>query len=433
MSRTVLIVGSGGREFALAQKFSEDSTVGQIIVVPGNPAMDTIPKCSVCIGDVVDLAVRNAVDLVVIGPEKPLVNGLADDLRSVDIPVVGPSKAAAVLEKSKIASKQFMQTMGIPTARAVWYDSPEDAMSGLDRWTTVDGVVVKTDSLAGGKGVVLCDSAEDAKYVVHDFMVNPAISVQTGRILFEEKLYGVEISAFALCDGRTWRWLGVACDHKRIGEGETGPNTGGMGAFIPNDFLTDHQKNEIEAIFDAVVQGMSERGTAYQGILFAGLIVNPHGVRPDMDDQVAVLEFNIRLGDPETQVLLPTLDCSTFDLFHAAATGKLDEYEGSLFRSTYAVHVVAAASGYPSLDGEPILKGASITVTDISLETSVIYAGVSIRDGRWISNGGRVLGVTGVGCSLEEARRRAYNVMQCVHFTGMQVRSDIANSKRVQC
>lgn len=186
MSRSVLIVGSGGREFALAQQFSEDPTVEQIIVVPGNPAMGTISKCSVCIGNVVELAIRNAVDLAVIGPEQPLVNGLADDLRSVDIPVLGPSKAAAVLEQSKISSKQFMQTMGIPTARAVWYDSPEDAMSGLDEWSTTDGVVVKTDALAGGKGVVLCDSAEDAKSVVHDFMVNPTISVQTEQIVFEE-------------------------------------------------------------------------------------------------------------------------------------------------------------------------------------------------------------------------------------------------------
>jgi phosphoribosylamine--glycine ligase len=433
MSRSVLIVGSGGREFALAQQFSEDPTVEQIIVVPGNPAMGTISKCSVCIGNVVELAIRNAVDLAVIGPEQPLVNGLADDLRSVDIPVLGPSKAAAVLEQSKISSKQFMQTMGIPTARAVWYDSPEDAMSGLDEWSTTDGVVVKTDALAGGKGVVLCDSAEDAKSVVHDFMVNPTISVQTERILFEEKLYGVEISAFALCDGRTWRGLGIACDHKSIGEGEQGPNTGGMGAFIPNDFLTDHQKKEIEVIFDAVVQGMTDRGTPYQGILFAGLIVNPQGVRPDMDDQVAVLEFNVRLGDPETQVLLPTLECSIFDLLHAAAIGNLDGYEGPLSRSTYAVHVVAAAQGYPSIDGAPILKGSSIAVTDMPPQTSVIYAGVTNRDGRWVSNGGRVLGVTGIGNSLEEARRRAYDGMACVHFTGMQVRSDIASSKRVQC
>lgn len=433
MKCCVLIVGSGGREFALAQKFSEDSTVQRIIVVPGNPAMNTIPKCSVRVGDVVEIAIGDAVDLVLIGPEQPLVNGLADELRCVGIPVVGPSKAAAILEYSKITSKQFMQKMGIPTARAVWYDSFEQAIVGLDAWEPLDGIVVKTDALAGGKGVVLCDSAEDAKSVVYDFMVNPTISVQTDRILFEEKLYGVEISAFALCDGRTWRELGIACDHKRIWEGELGPNTGGMGAFIPEDFLTVEQKSAIEEIFDAVLQGMAERGTPYQGVLFAGLIVNPQGVRPDMDDQVAVLEFNVRLGDPETQVLLPTLECSTFDVFHAAATGHLEGYEGPLSRSTYAVHVVAAAQGYPSIDDSPILKGSPITVSDMPPQTSVIYAGVSTRDGRWISNGGRVLGVTGVGLSLEDARFRAYNGMECVHFTGMQVRSDIANSKRLQC
>ena len=241
--------------------------------------MQQLTKCGCLQGEVVELAQQYAVDLVVVGPEKPLVNGLADELRALSIPVVGPSKSAAILEESKIASKQFMQMVGIPTARCTWHDGVESALQGLDDWTATDGVVIKSDALAGGKGVVLCDSVSEAKKVVHAFMEDPTVTVKTDRILFEEKLYGVELSAFALCDGLTWRWLGVACDHKRVGDNDTGPNTGGWEPLSRKTFLTDHQRSEIERIFDLVVQGMADRGTPYQGILFAGLMINPSGVR----------------------------------------------------------------------------------------------------------------------------------------------------------
>ena len=195
--------------------------------------MQQLSKCVCLQGESIQLAQQHAVALVVVGPEKPLVNGLADELRVNGIPVVGASKSAAILEESKIASKQFMQAVGIPTARCTWHDGVESALQGLDDWVATDGVVIKSDALAGGKGVVLCDSVSEAKKVVHAFMEDPTVTVKTDQILFEEKLYGVELSAFALCDGLTWRWLGVACDHKRVGDNDTGLQYGWYGNFYP--------------------------------------------------------------------------------------------------------------------------------------------------------------------------------------------------------
>ncbi len=431
-SHKVLIVGSGGREFALAERFGADTSVSQVFVVPGNPAMQQLSKCVCLQGRAVELARQHDVDLVIVGPEKPLVNGLADELRALSIPVVGPSKSAAILEESKIASKQFMQAVGIPTARCSWHDGVESAMKRLDDWSVTDGVVIKSDALAGGKGVVLCDSVIEAKKIVHAFMEDPTVTVKTDRILFEEKLYGVELSAFALCDGHTWRWLGVACDHKRVGDNDTGPNTGGMGTFIPEDFLTDHQRSEIERIFDLVVKGMADRGTPYQGILFAGLMINPSGVRSDSDDQVSVVEFNIRLGDPETQVLLPTLEGCIFEVFHAAALGRLEQCNADLQQSKYAVHIVAAAKGYPSIDGTPIPKGDAISIGELPDNTSVVCAGVSVLDESLVTSGGRVLGVTGIGPTLGEARTLAYEAIAQVQFEGMHHRTDIASPQRMR-
>ena len=432
INRSVLIVGSGGREFALAQRFSEEPTVSQILVVPGNPAMQRHIRC-VCIeGHVPTIAQQYGVDLVIIGPEKPLVEGLADELRALQIPVVGPSKSASILEASKIASKQFMMDMEIPTVKSEWYDSPESAIEGLENWSAEDGVVIKSDALAGGKGVVLCDSLTEAETVVMDFMVNPAVTVQTDRILLEEKLYGVEVSAFALCDGQEWISLGLACDHKRVGEEDTGQNTGGMGAFTPDEFLTPHQRLEIERIFDAVVSGMALRGTPFQGILFAGLMIHSDGVRPGSSDQVAVLEFNIRLGDPEAQVLLPTLEGRLFDACYAAANGTLRNNEFVFERSTYAVHVVAAAQGYPSIDGSPIDQGSVIRIEELPKGASVVFSGVSIQREQLTTKGGRVLGITGIANSLEEARELAYQGMDRIHFDGMHFRRDIASPNRMR-
>lgn len=429
---TVLIVGSGGREYALARRFSQDSMVDRVLVVPGNPAVTLLQKCECREGHVVDVALCEQVSLVVVGPEAPLVEGGADDLRSQNIPVVGPSKAAAVLERSKIESKQFMVENEIRTARAVWFDDVVSAFKGLDEWRFGTDVVVKSDALAGGKGVVVCDSIEQAKESVHAFMVDPEIRIQTDRILLEERLEGVELSAFALCDGTSWRWLGVACDHKRVGDGDVGPNTGGMGCFTAQDWLTPSQLQEIEGIFDRVVHGMKLRGTPYQGVLFAGLMVNLHEAP---GKQVSVLEFNIRLGDPETQVLMPTLQGPIYQVFLAAAQGRLSACSAELNSQGNAVHVVAAAYNYPSIDDRQVSKGAVIELGSLSSDVELVFAGVdreNRENGRWVTNGGRVLGVTAVGTSVEQARILAYSGMQQVRFDGMHYRTDIASPERLR-
>lgn len=426
---TTLIVGSGGREYALARRFSQDSMVDRVLIVPGNPAMSLLQKCECIEGNVVDIALREQVSLVVVGPEKPLVEGLADVLRDLNIPVVGPSKAASMLERSKIESKQFMTENAIRTARAVWFDDAESALVGLDEWQFGNGVVVKTDSLAGGKGVVVCDDMNQAKEAVHAFMVDPNVQVQTDRILLEERIEGVEVSAFALCDRKVWRWLGVACDHKRVGTGDVGPNTGGMGSFTPKDWLTGSQIQEIECIFDRVLNGMTQRGTSYQGVLFAGLMINVHA---PLGEQVSVLEFNIRLGDPETQVLMPTLRGPIYQVFLAAAQGRLSECSDQVYTKGCAVHVVAASQNYPSIDGRPILKGAVIEIGSSLSDVELVFAGVKQQNDRWVTNGGRVLGVTAVGESVEDARRKVYAGIQQVNFEGMHHRMDIATPDRLQ-
>jgi len=430
---SVLIVGSGGREYAMAQRFSADKMVSMVVVVPGNPKMNMLGKCTTLSGDVVEIALQHSIDLVIVGPEKPLVEGLADRLRAKQIPVVGPSQKASMLECSKIFSKQFMLKMGIPTAQSEWFDDVDAAMVGLQNWKSTDGVVVKSDTLAGGKGVVVCDTLEEASTIVHAFMKDADISVQTDRILFEERLYGIEVSAFILCDGKRWRWLGLACDHKPIGDGDVGPNTGGMGAFTPEGFLSDMQRREMEDIFDRVIDGMVDRGTPYQGVLFAGFMVNHNGVRPGSNTQVSVLEFNIRLGDPETQVLLPTLKGDLFEVFLSSANGTFDACSVSIDSTGYAVNVVAVAKGYPSIDGTIVSKGDVITTIADTERRQVVFGGVAEQDGVLVTNGGRVLGVTGFGDTLESARRSAYEGMEQIQFAGMRYRTDIANAGRTRC
>ena len=424
MSHSILILGSGGRESALAWKLSQDPSVKEIFVSPGNPGINQISNCRTITGDSLKIAQDKNIDLVIIGPEKPLVAGMADDLRASGFSVLGPSKAASMLERSKIESKQFMLDAGIPTAPAVWYDDYQSAMDGLNDWNFQNGIVIKSDALAGGKGVVLCDTLDEAKAVVYSFMKDPTVTVNTERIMFEETLTGVELSAFALCDGTTWRWLGVACDHKRVGDGDTGPNTGGMGTYTPVDIPNEYQRTQIENVFDLTIEGMNKLGTPYQGILFAGLMLSGSGV----DSTVSVIEFNIRLGDPETQSLLPVISTPLFKPFLAAAEGRLDTLDVSIEQSGVAVHVVAAAKGYPSIDGTPIPKGDPILIENEMDGTHVFYAGVQTNDsGVLTTAGGRILGVTGVANSLSDAKSLAYAMMERIHFDGMHYRRDIAS------
>ena len=435
---TVLIFGSGGRESALAWKMQQSPLVRNVFVAPGNIGMTydsdiQLRSCSLQSESMLALAQDIQPDLIVIGPEQPLVDGVADLLKQAGFLVVGPYQEAAQLEASKIFSKQFMTEFEIPTADYAFYESYNDALEGLNRWDFSDGaggIVIKSDELAGGKGVVLCDIKEEAQQVIFDFMENPSISVKTRRILFEKKLLGQEISAFALFDGDNWIPIGYACDYKRVYDNDKGPNTGGMGTFVPNDIPDEYQKQQIFDIFERINHGMKQRGTPYVGVLFAGLMITGEG----RESQVQVVEFNIRFGDPETQSLLPTMDFDIFVLLYHCAKGSLDkiqqEYDMSL-HTKKAVHVVLVSQGYPSLNNikNPILKGQNITWPSFQqrpTNTYIFFAGVREGEDGLENSGGRVLGVTCVENSIQKAREGAYQVVKQIHFEGVHYRRDIA-------
>lgn len=422
---TILLLGSGGREDTIAWALSRSSNVERIVVVPGNPAMTRHNKVECRSGRIndtnflVELAREIAANLVIIGPEKPIVNGISDAFRVAGFAVAAPSQAAGQLEASKIHSKYFMQEVGIPTAEFSEHQSYEAAKIGLQNWDFSDGIVVKSDALAGGKGVVLCDTLEEAEKVIFDFMKNPKISVQTDHILFEKKLKGREVSAFAALDGESVYFLGTACDHKRVYDNDKGPNTGGMGTFSPADWLSPLALAKIQRIFEQVAEGMRSRGTPYQGILFAGLMVD--------GDEPSIIEFNIRLGDPETQALLPTLDGDVHSVFRAIADGRLADLPALKTTGRSAVHVVLASEGYPSIDGTPLNTGHTIAIPGtVPVNTHIFYAGVKQNEhGLIINSGGRVLGVTALANSLDSARSTAYGLVKEIHFNGMHYRSDI--------
>ena len=432
---TVLLFGSGGRESAIAWKLSQSSQVSQIVVAPGNAGMSSIKKtsilpCKLTMDQMLQLAQELQPDLIIIGPEQPLVDGVADQLQEHGFVVMGPHRLAARLEASKIFSKIFMTEFSIPTAEYAYYDGYDSALQGLEEWDFMDGIVIKSDALAGGKGVVLCDTKEEAQKVLFDFMKNPAVSVQTNKILFEKKLRGREVSAFALLDGENFVPLGYACDYKRVGDGDQGPNTGGMGTFTPSDFPDPFQKEQIFQIFQKVNQGMKSRGTPYQGILFAGLMIDGEGA----DSDVNIIEFNIRFGDPETQSLLPTVDEDLFALLKATAQGNLSQLSEqqvnhSLQTKKRAVHIVLASQGYPSLDKikNPILTGQRISLpSTLPSQAKIFFAGVKEENGVLLNSGGRVLGVTYIGDSVKEARTGAYQIIEQIDFTGKHYRTDIA-------
>lgn len=418
---SILLIGSGGREDALVWKLSQSPHVSQIWVLPGNDAMTRHPKTECVSGStspkgILLAAQKHLPDLVMIGPEQPIVDGASDQLREHGITVCAPSAQAAQLEGSKIYSKRFMNEFGIPTAKSVSCNSYKEAIEALSDWDFSSGIVIKTDALAGGKGVVLCDTLEEAQDVVRQFMVDPSIKVKTQRILFEERLYGKEVSAFALLDGERVCNLGYACDHKRAYDGDQGPNTGGMGTYTPQDWPTAMHKEKIADVFSRVARGMQERGHPYVGVLFAGLMIHK--------DDVHVIEFNIRFGDPETQVLMPTIDDDLVPLFLDAANGTLSQK--SVQTKGCALHVVLASKGYPSIGAHLVHTGFPIHMEE-GHDGLVFFAGVTRNDGVLCSSGGRVMGTTGVGDSLEEAREQAYQGISAIHFEGMHHRSDIGS------
>jgi phosphoribosylamine--glycine ligase len=403
----VLLIGSGGREHALASALNRDPKLEELHVAPGNPGIAeiaTIHAIDILNNEaIVELAKKLAIDLVVIGPEKPLVNGVADALARAKIPCFGPSKAAAQLEGSKDFAKKVMSDAGVPTARSATCKNKAEIERALEQFGAP--YVVKHDGLAAGKGVVVTNDRGAA--IEH--------ALASERVVIEEFLDGPEVSLFGISDGQTVIPMQPAQDFKRILDGDLGPNTGGMGAYSPLPWAPDEIMDEtLVQVLNPTVAEMSARGTPFVGLLYAGLSLTDHGTR--------VIEFNARFGDPETQVLLPRLKSPLAQLLLAAATRKLHEFGPLEWSDESAVTVVLAAPGYPSAPeiGEPITGIAPIA------NSFVFHAGTELRDGVLHSAGGRVLTVTGIGSDLTEARDAAYRTISKITLPNSHYRRDIA-------
>jgi phosphoribosylamine---glycine ligase len=402
----ILLVGSGGREHALALGLKADKKCSELHVAPGNPGIAEIATTHpLVITDnqaILSLAQSLGVDLVVIGPEVPLVNGAADVLRTAGIATFGPSKAAAALEGSKDFAKGVMRDAGVPTARSFTCIREDEITSALD--TLGAPYVVKDDGLAGGKGVVVTDDRAEAL----------AHALSCDRVVIEEFLDGPEISLFGISDGRNILAMEPAQDFKRAYDNNQGPNTGGMGAYSPLPWAPeDIIEQTYEKVLAPVVAEMAARGTPFIGLLYAGLALTKNGIK--------VIEFNARFGDPETQVLIPRLLTPLADLLYKAATNSLDDTVLH-WSDTSAVTVVLAAQGYPQ---SPKL-GEKITIPAPQENTLIFQAGTQEKDGSLISSGGRVMTVTGIGSDLESARLRAYQQISTIGLEGSFYRSDIA-------
>lgn len=402
-----MLIGSGGREHALASALNRDPKLEELHVAPGNPGIAeiaTIHAIDILNNEaIVELAKKLAIDLVVIGPEKPLVNGVADALARAKIPCFGPSKAAAQLEGSKDFAKKVMSDAGVPTARSATCKNKAEIERALDQFGAP--YVVKHDGLAAGKGVVVTNDRGAA--------IEHALAAE--RVVIEEFLDGPEVSLFGISDGQTVIPMQPAQDFKRILDGDLGPNTGGMGAYSPLPWAPDEIMDEtLVQVLNPTVAEMSARGTPFVGLLYAGLSLTDHGTR--------VIEFNARFGDPETQVLLPRLKSPLAQLLLAAATRKLHEFGPLEWSDESAVTVVLAAPGYPSAPeiGEPITGIAPIA------NSFVFHAGTELRDGVLHSAGGRVLTVTGIGSDLTEARDAAYRTISKITLPNSHYRRDIA-------
>jgi phosphoribosylamine--glycine ligase len=413
----VLLLGSGGREHALAWKLAQSPLLTEFFASPGNPGIaEHATLVDIKSGDhraVIDFCRKRSIELVVIGPEAPLVDGLADNLRTMEIPVFGPGKVAAQLEGSKAFTKDLCAEAGIPTARYACFKTAETAHEALPDFGLP--VVIKADGLAAGKGVVIAETAEQAGAAV-DGMFDGDFGKAGSEIVIEEFLAGEEASFFVLVDDRTAIPFGTAQDHKRVGEGDVGPNTGGMGAYSPAPVLDDAMCARIlNEIIQPTIDTMSARGTPFSGVLYAGLMLTETGPQ--------LIEYNVRFGDPECQVLMMRLESDLLALIQAVALGELDSAEMPSFADSHSMTIVMAATGYP---GDP-KKGGAIAGLGKAEKTGakIFQAGTALADGALVAAGGRVLNVTANGKTLKKARETAYAALSKVDFADGFCRADI--------
>jgi phosphoribosylamine--glycine ligase len=407
----ILLLGSGGREDALAWRLRQSPSCDKLLCAPGNPGIARWAECVVTdpcdARAVVRLARSNAIDLVVVGPEAPLVGGVADALRAAGFAVFGPSAAAAQLEGSKGFTKDLCRASGIPTADYVRTERASDARSALDRFGFP--VVVKADGLAAGKGVTIATSRAEAEEAIG--------AAGDGPLVIEEYLEGEEASLFALVDGESALPLASAQDHKRVGEGDTGPNTGGMGAYAPAPVLTEAlQERAMDEIVRPTARALAQVGTPFSGVLYAGLMLTAEGPK--------LIEYNVRFGDPECEAVMPLIAGDFAELLHAVATGRLGEIEPPRLSGKHAMTVIVAARGYP---GTPASGGLirDIEAAEQVEGVTVFHAGTARSDMGLVAKGGRVLAVTAVAESFANARARAYRAVDQIDFADGFHRRDI--------
>ncbi len=410
----ILVVGGGGREHAIIKKLKENPAVEEIFALPGNGGIAADATC-VNIGakdldGIVAFAKEKAIDYAVVAPDDPLVLGCVDALEAIGVPCFGPRKNAAIIEGSKVFSKDLMKKYGIPTAAYEVFTSPGEALRYLE--TAPVPTVIKADGLALGKGVTVAMTREEACNAVREAMEDKKFGVSGDRIVIEEYLEGPEVSVLSFTDGNTVVPMISSMDHKRAGDGDTGPNTGGMGTVAPNPYYTDAVAEEcMERIFLPTIRAMKAEGREFRGCLYFGLMITKDGPK--------VIEYNCRFGDPETQVVLPLLESDLLTVMKAVTAGKLSECEVK-FRRANACCVVLASAGYPGSYG----KGYEITIPE-NVRPNVYVAGAALKDGKLVTSGGRVLGVTAVEATLPEAVKSAYALADQIRFENQYMRKDI--------
>ncbi len=414
----VLLVGSGGREHAIVWKLLQSEKIDKLYCAPGNAGISQdaicVPIAAMEIDKLVAFAKENAIDLTVIGMDDPLVAGVVDAFEAEGLRVFGPRKNAAIIEGSKAFSKELMKKYGIPTANYETFDNYEAAVAYVKDQDMP--IVLKADGLALGKGVIICNTLMEALDGLREIMVDKKFGASGNKVVIEEFLTGQEISVLSFCDGKTVKPMVSAQDHKRALDGDKGLNTGGMGTFSPSRIYTDEIAEEcMKTIFQPTVDAMAKEGREFKGVLYFGLMLTEKGMK--------VIEYNARFGDPEAQVVLPRLKTDLIDIMEHCIDGTLDEIEIE-WSNNAAVCVILASGGYP----QSYEKGYEITGLDYVKGTNdliAFHAGTALKDGKFVTNGGRVLGITGVGKTLDEAIVKAYKGVLLVDFDKKHFRKDI--------
>ncbi|GGG20974.1 phosphoribosylamine--glycine ligase [Paenibacillus abyssi] len=415
----ILVIGGGGREHAIVWALKKSEKVKEIYCAPGNAGIAQLAECVPIpvsrFTDLIQFSIDHAIDLVVVGPDDPLAAGIVDAFEAKGIPIFGPRKNAAEIEGSKIFMKELLKKYNIPTAKYETFTDYETASDYLSKQAVP--IVIKADGLAAGKGVTVAFTMEEAQQALTDMMVNKVFGESGTQVVIEEFLEGQEMSILAFVDGEIVRPMVPAQDHKPVFDGDKGPNTGGMGTYTPLPHIADSIiENAIENIIKPTAKAMVSEGRPFRGVLFAGLMITKDGPK--------TIEFNARMGDPETQVVLPRLKTDLVDIILASLNGRLDELDIE-WSDDAAVCVILASEGYPA----SYPKGRVIDGLDEAAGMDgvlLFHAGTSMENDRIVTSGGRVLGVVGVGKDTVEARERAYNAAKGIHFDGVHYRSDIA-------